>query len=320
VDSVRNVVGHVRRSLDRNGHMLAPAGAARHLLKGMVRQRLIDYGVALPVRAEPFTAAENTAMKSMRPGQIVGGRRYDATSRFWAAWRMVDTFGDQSGSRKSEVAGDDIIHYTWGDAQVVVTRNSPAVALTPDVIPRLVPGVSYLTVVPLPSKADFDGTKHGPNLMTFLYNPANPMSFAAAAVAYVELFGAHAATAPLFTTDGGARWTGSLIDSTLRAVMAATLDPRQRVGKTYHSKRVWLACALMDRGSPEAEIQMLERWASPEALRLYARMNHLTQARLRDGVQHADVLTVNATRRPRCDYTHEELEQLERLADTLDGA
>lgn len=59
-------------------------------------------------------------------------------------------------------------------------------------------------------------------------------------------------------------------------------------------------------------------WSSPESLRLYARMNHLKQARLRDNALHADVLTVNATARPRVAYTAEELQALQELADGIE--
>ena len=181
----------------------------------------------------------------------------------------------------------------------------------------MIAGHSYITVVALPSKADSDGTIFGPNLMTFLYNPSNPMSFAASVVRYLTLFGSPRGYDPLFTADNGRRWTASLIDSTLAAVMAATLSPANRVGKTFHSKRVWLATALMDRKSPEGEIQALVRWSSAEALRLYARMHHLDQARKRDNTLHADVHTVNAARRPRVDYTVEELHAIEALADAI---
>ena len=316
VQSTSNVVGHIRRALDRKGHALAPPSATKHLLKGLVRKRLREYGVAMPVRAEPFTAADNIALKSMRDGQRVGTRTYDARSRYWANWNMVDTFGDQSGSRKSEVVGDHDIHYRWSDVQLVIGPGDTAPP-SASAVERMVANSSYITVVALPSKADNDGTIFGPNLMTFLYNPANPMSFAASVVRYLTIFGTPQPTAPVFTTDGERRWTASLVDSTLAAVMAATLSPARRVGKTYHSKRVWLASALMDRKSPEGEIQALVRWSSAEALRLYARMHHLDQARKRDNTLHADVNTVNAARRPRVDYTLEELHALEALADAV---
>ena len=183
----------------------------------------------------------------------------------------------------------------------------------------MIPHKSYITAVPLPSKADQDGTTFGPNLMTFLYNPDNPSSFCAAVVDYLTKFGTPNPTSPLFTTDGHNSWTTSTIDSTLHAIMVAKLTPAQRVRKTYHSKRVHVACALKDRGSSDGEIQALVRWMSDAALRLYARMNLMEQARKRDNMQFADVNTVNATSRPRTDFTHEELEamlqQVENIPD-----
>jgi len=270
----------------------------------------------MPVRAEPFTAADNVDLKNLHDGQIVGAHTYDASSRFWAGWNLVDTFADQSGSRKSEVVGSDDIHYIWRDLQLVISPTDVAPP-SASAAERMVPGASYVTVVALPSKADNDGTIFGPNLMTFLHNPDNPMSFAASVVRYIKLFGTPAPHSPVFATDGVRRWTPSLVDSTLAAVMAATLSPARRAGKTFHSKRVWLATALMDRKSPEGEIQALVRWSSPEALRLYARMHHMDQARKRDDTLHADVHTVNAAQRPRVDYTSDELREIEALADAI---
>ena len=152
------------------------------------------------------------------------------------------------------------------------------------------------------SKADFDGTKFGPNLISLLFNPANPMSFAAALVDYeltYPLRGLEARQlAPLFTYNGRNRWTGNLIDATLDASMRATLTPQQREAKTYHSKRVWVATGLTALDSPEGEVQAFVRWSSVESLRIYARMDLAYQARRRDALIGADVRALNATQWP----------------------
>jgi hypothetical protein len=319
VDSVRNVVQHIRRKHVRRGQTFSDSGMLQHMLKGLVRRRLRDFGVAHPVRAEPFTVQDNLDMKCLTLGQLIGKREYDPDSRFWAGWRMVDTFGDQSASRKSELVGTEDVHYIWSDVQLVVdgkphSVSSPQVL---DVLDRVVDCRDYLTAVPLPSKADYDGTRFGPNQMTFLFNSTNPMSFADAVAHYIRTFGAPAPTAPLFTTDGRTRWSASNIDATLRDVMAATLPPPRRLHKTFHSKRVFVACALFDRKSSESEIQALCRWATPESLRLYARMNHRYQAQVRDAMLLADVNTVNSTSRPVIDYTIEQLQALDAAIDEI---
>ena len=59
------------------------------------------------MRAEPFTVDESLRMK--RLSGVINKRAYDPATRFWAGWRLVDTFGDQTGARKSELVGwDDV--------------------------------------------------------------------------------------------------------------------------------------------------------------------------------------------------------------------
>ena len=173
-----------------------------------------------------------------------------------------------------------------------------------------------------PSKADADGTIFGPNLITSLYNTDNPMSFAVAIVDYELAFpcrGGDRNKAWLFTPDGTARWSGSAIDATLADVMAAKLTPAQRVQKTFHSKRVWVATGLKGLPSPssDGEVQALVRWSSVESLRVYARMNHDYQARRRDELLAATVESVNATALPQIDGV-EEVAHAQQLADALD--
>ena len=185
----------------------------------------------------------------------------------------------------------------------------------------MVPMRDYITVAVNVSKADSDGTKFGPNLISLLYNPQNAMSFAAAWRDYELAFplrGAVRRATPLFTTDGTRPWSASAVDCTLRGVMAATLSPEQRRGKTFHSKRVWLATALSNLQSSDGEIQALVRWSSVESLRIYARMNMEYQARRRDLARTAVVNVINATHRVQIDETSEELERLAEMADALE--
>ena len=185
---------------------------------------------------------------------------------------------------------------------------------------------AYVTVQVNISKADPEGVKFGPNLITSLYNPLNPMSFAVALVDYYALYpvrGAARATTPLFTTDGRTRWTERQIDTTLSDVMAATLTPAERVRKTFHSKRVFCATGLRDLHSNDGEIQALVRWSSLESLRVYARMGLEYQARRRDMLLKARVDAMNAATQaelPQIDPTPDDAvreEDLDALADSF---
>jgi hypothetical protein len=299
VDSLRNVLGHIRRRHDRRGQMCAPSRMISHVLRGIARTRLRDHGVALPQRVEPFTVEENVLLKGVPITTKVAGSLRNET--FWDGWRLVDTYGDQAGPRKSEVVGFEDIYFTRFDAQFEVQgvlHSDPDEATLRAMVPMRDKVIVRVNV----SKADFDGTKFGPNLVSLLYNPNNPMSFAAALVDYElkhPLRGLDARQlAPLFTYDGKNRWTGNLIDATLDASMKATLTPSQRKSKTFHSKRVWVATGLTALHSSEGEVQAFVRWSSAESLRIYARMDLNYQAQRRDALVGADVRALNATQWP----------------------
>jgi len=320
VDSVRNVLGHVRRGHARRGFPTAEWSMVGHMLKGLTLQRIADFGLALAERAEPFTATENIAMKHL-PNKV-GGRACDVSSRFWANWLMVDTYADQAGPRKSEVVGTPVIGFTRADVQFTVDGvmySDPS----PEILRRFTSGRDSVTVAVNVSKADYDGSRFGNSLVSLLYNTDNRMSFAVACVTYELLFplrGLQRHQAPLFTPDGVKPWTGSQIDSTLKAVMAATLTPQQRVGKTFHSKRVWVATAMRALQASDAEIQAFVRWSSPESLRLYARWDLTYQAKRRDELSGAHVTSVNTVRRGLIEPTLTDIEVMRSIADDIMNA
>ena len=45
---------------------------------------------------------------------------------------------------------------------------------------------------------------------------------------------------------------------------------------SWHSARIYLACALLDAGASSGQIQAMCRWLSEESLHIYARMNETT--------------------------------------------
>jgi hypothetical protein len=242
-------------------------------------------------------------MKVIKRGTKVGSRIYDPVSRFWAGWRLVDTYGDQTGARKAEIVGDSDLCFHHSDVQFSIDgiiNTDPS----PDTLARIAAGKFkevYVTVAVGVSKADQDGSKFGQHLVSLLYNKANPMSFAVALVDYLSLFpvrGRDRLTTPLFTTDGKTPWTASLIDTTLANVMNVTLTAQQRKGKTFHSKRVYCASGFRNLNSSDGEIQALVRWSSLESIRIYARMGLMYQARRRDLLQTATIDAMNAAARP----------------------
>ena len=58
----------------------------------------------------------------------------------------------------------------------------------------------------------------------------------------------------------------------LRCLMPAA----QAAQYSWHSARIYLACALLDAGASSGQIQAMCRWLSEESLHIYARMNETT--------------------------------------------
>lgn len=320
------VLAHVRRKHERRGMLFSDNKMIAHLLRGLMRRRLAAHGVALPVRAEPFTVRENLAMLDLHEGERLGRRVYAAASRYWRGWRCVNTYADQAGPRKQEIVGEPDMGFTRDDVQFHINGELHADP-DPEVLRSMVNRRDRVTVRVGPSKADQDGTIFGPNLVVSLFNDTNPMAFANAIVDYELAFpcrGKQRAKTWLFTPDGSSRWSESAIDGTLRDIMAAKLTAAQRRQKTFHSKRVWVATGLkgLPEPSSDGEVQALVRWSSLESLRIYARMNHAYQARRRDELIHAEVDAVNATACPQIDDTPEDNARLAAedglLADAVD--
>lgn len=88
-----------------------------HVSRGMSKQMLLNYGKhsLVPARAEPFTADQNHRMLSMTPGTLVNGRTYEPTTAFWRGWRLLDTFANQAGERKSGIIGHELGEYMRAD-------------------------------------------------------------------------------------------------------------------------------------------------------------------------------------------------------------
>jgi len=308
VQSAFNVLGHVRRRHGRRGYTMPAPVMLAHVARGMNKEMLLNYGKhsAVPKRAEPFTADQNRRMRSVANGTLVGGRPYDERSAFWRGWRLVDTFATQRGERKAGIVGHELGEYTRADLVYVIGGAAP----NPD------PSLAQLRTMGQhpedrvilrggPSKADRDNRYFGAAPCVFLFNRANVSNFAAAIVDFELQYpvrGEVRHATPLFVQDGKSkRWTASAIDRTLDNIMAACLTAAEREHKTFHSKRVWLASALVKNKHSDGEIQALVHWRSAQSIRIYGRMDELYQARAREDACNATFTVMNASSLPQVD-------------------
>jgi len=77
-------------------------------------------------------------------------------------------------------------------------------------------------------------------------------------------------------------------------VLADFPEDRRKV-LTFHSFRIWLACALLQAGATGAQIQALCRWQSEDSLRIYARLNAGAYGSLLTAAMRADVHSLRIT-------------------------
>ena len=101
------------------------------------------------------------------------------------------------------------------------------------------------------------------------------------------------ASTPLFSPGGGKAFTGYALDSTLQALLRSFLPPAKAALYSWHSARIYLACALLAAGASPGQIQALCRWVSEQSLHIYARLNETTYSYW---LRRAMVAPVNSTR------------------------
>lgn len=119
--------------------------------------------------------------------------------------------------------------------------------------------------------------------MWFRYDDTNPLNFAWRWNQWERAHPcsvAQRAAWPAFSPHGNeVPFTGAKADACMRALLAAAMTAGEAAERTWHSCRITLATRLfaerarsIARDEIEGVIQSLVRWKTPEAMRIYARM------------------------------------------------
>ena len=136
-----------------------------------------------------------------------------------------------------------------------------------------------LLLTPPTSKPDPTGAVWASKTMSFEFHPNAPINVARAMrdmeISYPIVSLANRKRTPLFTVD---RKMSPLRHHHLEKLLPLVLenigvDESRRSKLSWHSFRIWLACALKANNHSKDEIMALCRWASPQSVDLYARMN-----------------------------------------------
>lgn len=276
-----------------NGYVLAvirilnrehvPMPKAKHVernLAGLMRSFKTIYGheALMPGHRQPFTPAMWARIEALPEGATLAGR---------VDWSPSARLRDRNLLRLGRVLWrtghrlGEIVWHPSGEvnyltrASLSISKASGAKIAVPCAADwrALAPGDSVL-LAPCTSKTDQFGEEHCPFPSILPFDGAD--ASAAASIRDIELeqpcLPADRDITPLFCDQSGAPFSYSMLHSDLRALLSAVFGKAFSQAFSWHSIRIGLACALHAADAPDAVIQLICRWASPESLRVYRQM------------------------------------------------
>ena len=279
-----------RRVMRDCGRCMPDLAETRAVLKGLCSRYKTRWGdeAFVPQRKQPFSSAHLLA--------IVAALATPAALPTWTFALRIAVLtafchAISTGARKDEwtasFAGDTFArraNFAWVEERGGEMRELPS---TPDVIASRRNG-HLLRGRSAPSKCDRLNIEWGSRDMYFRYDDTNPLNLAWRWQQWELAFPCPECERrrwPAFSPTGDATpFTGGRADSCLNVLLALVMSPADAARRTWHSCRVTLATRLFARrgrrsgpetieiGSIEGVIQSLVRWKTPEAMRIYARM------------------------------------------------
>ena len=302
--------------------------AAVQICEGLLREYAERHGpeALIPQRKEPFTRTIILALldaEIMTEGKRLGnGHTIRRDSLYWLTIEALICFLSQSGFRKCAVAlpagvAFSLMHLSLANvvwyipgasnalpegwrrqaAASLVAAGCLLAAPTAAQFAMLAHG-AFAVVRPPPDKADQLSLHWGADPIYLPYHPTEPIN-AARRLAEMEIRREVPAErrrhVPLFCDADGEPLRHGRLDALLRAMLLVFLPEAECRKYSWHSFRIYLACALLADGVDPATIQCMLRWRSEEALRIYARLNAERYGELLLRAVHADISSVRTT-------------------------
>ena len=275
-----NYVLSVLRTLSREHLSLPKAKHVERSLGGLMRSFKQIYGVEqlMPGRKQPFTPTMWSRIESLEEGASLSGRpEWSPTNRLrdrtvLRLGRVLWRCGHRLGEIVWHPSGE--LNYITRKCVTIRKANGRAISSPASQDWRdLAPG-DVVWLAPSASKSDQFGEEHCPYPSVLPYN-GSPTS-AAAAVRDIELEQPCAASqrwcTPLFCDERLQPLTYSMLHGELRRLLTALYGSRFASAFSWHSIRIGLACSLHAAKCPDAVIQLICRWASPDSLKVYRQM------------------------------------------------
>ena len=312
--SVLQVLRGIRRAHRRMQIDTVSLTACVQVCDGMLREYAEVHGpeALIPHRKEPYTNQMIVDLLSLPNGTRIGRDTIQYDLLKWAEIRALIAFMAQTGFRKAEVSLPSKADYVWGKMHLALTNivwfisdADPSHTGIPSPTPAqfaLLKIGDYCTVRPPPSKADQLSLHWGASTMYLHWHPTDTIC-AARYLAECEVMRGikpqDRRASPLFVDGKGDCLRHGNLDKLLPMLLQAINIPEPRLKcYSWHSFRVYLACALLACKACPATIQALLRWRSAEAVNIYARIHAEDYRTWLANAATADILTVRTTNLP----------------------
>ena len=268
------------RILGREHVPMPKAKVIERSLAGIMRTFKAIHGheALMPGRKQPFTPAMWARVEALAEGTPLPGR---------AAWSPASRLRDRNLLRLGRVlwrTGHRLGEIVWHPSGEINYLTRACVSISkadgrkigqPSAADwRALTAGDCILLAPCTSKSDQFGEEHCPFPSVLPFDGLG--TDAAAGIRDIELEQpCHAdarQTTPLFCDAAGAPYSYAMLHNDLRALLTALYGRKFAGAFSWHSIRIGLACALCAADAPDAVIQLICRWASPDSLKVYRQM------------------------------------------------
>ena len=281
---------------------MAPLRLAGAVLRGLMREHIALHGPESlqPRRKEPFTPTILAKLVNVPNGLQLGhglGTLEWHTTPGRALFALICTLS-ACGFRKAEVAqSSDTDHFIAMRGNLSF-RIGGVVYLNPtaELLRKLTRG-DIAILRPPPSKADQFGLiwASSPIYLGWGTEDRNACAALSAMILHLPLESSELAITPLFSRDGKDGFKAYQLDGALQRMLSSFMPAHIAAQYSWHSFRIYLACALLASGASTAQILALCRWLTEASLHIYARMSERSAVELVGSALQADFSTVRTT-------------------------
>ena len=272
--SMKSRLQHVRRIMRRAGYPMVPVGQLRAVLQGLEKKFVEDYGVkALQRRARlPLNREMICAILGVPEGSRLGDFMVGEPTSI--VWKAIVCTAASTGFRSDEVTGERHKAHIGGNRGLLSFQIQGRIYENPErlLLLSLRTGDSAI-LTPVPSKADRVNKHFGNKPIYLFFDRTDPMN-ACRALAQMELaFPSHGYSReqlPLFPFKSiHTPWSEDDVRKTFKTSLSLACPDRQDQLYSFHSFRIYLACALQKLGYSHAQIQAYVRWRSKKSVVIY---------------------------------------------------